>query len=181
MSPLESTTSASLDADDVYLRSSYLENVLEHAFIGDLLRTLWQRRIRNIEILRSAVDAWGYDLVLSSESETRYVQLKSRKQGGKTSGVPVSGKLDDKPGSCVIWMEYDPETLRLGPFYWYADGDIRHMTPAKRTTANAQGEKPIRRDTFILKMADFKRVDDLWELARRLLPTACACPSAKEG
>lgn len=45
------------------LHSTLRERIVEHVFIGDALRRLWQREVRDVEILRSEFDAGGYDLV----------------------------------------------------------------------------------------------------------------------
>ena len=44
--------------------SSLREKIIEHLFLGDLLRCLWRKGTRDIEILRTEVDRDGYDLVL---------------------------------------------------------------------------------------------------------------------
>ena len=38
------------------VNSSTREKVLEHLFVGDLLRCLWRRGARDIEVLRAEVD-----------------------------------------------------------------------------------------------------------------------------
>ena len=50
--------------DSQFLHSSLREKVLEHLFVGDLLRCLWRLGRRDIELLRAEVDYAGYDLVL---------------------------------------------------------------------------------------------------------------------
>jgi hypothetical protein len=47
-----------------FLQSSLREKLLEHLFIGELLRRLWRLGRRDIEVLRAEIDASGYDLVL---------------------------------------------------------------------------------------------------------------------
>lgn len=62
-----------------HARNSVLrEIVLEHFFVGEVLKRLWQKRIFDVEILRSEFDAGGYDLVLSRGEIVRHIQLKSR-------------------------------------------------------------------------------------------------------
>ena len=39
--------------------SSLREKLLEHLFVGELLRTLWRRGARRVELLRAEVDAGG--------------------------------------------------------------------------------------------------------------------------
>jgi hypothetical protein len=60
-----------------YVQSSLREKLLEHVFIGELLRCLWRSGRRDIEVLRAEIDASGYDLVLECNGVLRHVQFKS--------------------------------------------------------------------------------------------------------
>ncbi|MFE3835591.1 hypothetical protein [Pseudogemmobacter sonorensis] len=56
-------------------RNSVLrEIILEHLFVGELLRHLWRAGVTDAEILRSEFDAGGHDLVLSRDALTRHIQ-----------------------------------------------------------------------------------------------------------
>ena len=57
-----------------FLESGLREKVLEHLFVGDLLRCLWRKGARDIEVLRAEVDRAGYDLVLECNGVLRHVQ-----------------------------------------------------------------------------------------------------------
>ena len=85
------------------LESSLREKVLEHLFVGDLLRCLWCRGSRDIEVLQTEVDRGGYDLVLESNGFLRHVQLKASYRSAKTSRVGININLAKKPSGCVIW------------------------------------------------------------------------------
>ena len=64
--------------------SSAREKVLEHLFVGELLRCLWRRGIRNMEVLRAEVDMGGYDLVMAvarSEAENGPGRLRDLRNG----------------------------------------------------------------------------------------------------
>ena len=45
-----------------YLESSFREKLLEHVFVSELLQEAWLGRGQTMEVLRSEVDAAGYDL-----------------------------------------------------------------------------------------------------------------------
>lgn len=45
-------------------KSSYREMLLEHLFVGELLKLLWLSGIHDIEVLKPQVDDAGYDLNL---------------------------------------------------------------------------------------------------------------------
>lgn len=59
-----------------YRESSFREKLLEHVFVSELLQEAWLGRRQTMEVLRSEVDAAGYDLVLECGGTIRYVQLK---------------------------------------------------------------------------------------------------------
>lgn len=172
--------------EDAFRRSSYLERVLEFAFLGDLLRRFWIEGVRDIEVLRADVDAWGYDIVLARGGTMRHVQLKASKRDGSTRSVPVNGGLQDKPGGCVVWMMYDPASLMAGPFLWFGAPPsempprIRALAPARRTTPDASGSKPLRADTYLLPRARCERLEDLPTLATRLFPDVASVSAGTE-
>lgn len=47
------------------------ERIVEHVFVGEAMRRLWQLGIVNIEILRAEFDATGYDVVMCCGSVMR--------------------------------------------------------------------------------------------------------------
>ena len=57
--------------------SSGREKVLEHIFLGDLLRALWRMGMHDVQVLRPEVDRNGYEFMLGHERIRRSVQLKS--------------------------------------------------------------------------------------------------------
>ena len=75
-------------------KSSTREKVLEHLFVGDLLRCLWRRGGRDVEVLRAEVDKGGYDIVLEANDVIRHVQLKSSHRTAATSEVGINIALD---------------------------------------------------------------------------------------
>ncbi len=40
-----------------YADSSVRENLIEHVFLGELLRGLWRKNVRDLEVLRPEVDS----------------------------------------------------------------------------------------------------------------------------
>ena len=74
--------------------SSHREKVVEHVFLGELLRHLWVARIAGVQVLKPEVDASGYDLVLSLGKVIRHVQLKdvdARREGSVAADPGVPG------------------------------------------------------------------------------------------
>src|SRR5438105_4576529 len=92
-----------------FLQSSLREKLIEHLFIGDLMRCLWRRGCREVEILRAEVDYSGYDVVVECSGVLRHIQLKSSYRGAKTDNVNISVSLTRKPCGCVVWTMFDPD------------------------------------------------------------------------
>jgi hypothetical protein len=96
--------------------SSGREKVLEHIFLGDLLRALWRMGVHDTQVLRPEVDRNGYEFMLGHERIRRSVQLKSTYRGGKAREVTLNRYLENEPSGCVILMMFAKDTLELGPF-----------------------------------------------------------------
>lgn len=79
---------------------------MEHVFIGDALRTLWQRGVLDVEVLRSKFYAHGYDLIMAQGKIVRHIQFKTGIHE-KPQRVSVGSSLADKPSDCVIWIQVD--------------------------------------------------------------------------
>jgi hypothetical protein len=153
-----------------FTHSTLRERIVEHIFVGDVLRALWRRGILDVEILRPEFDAHGYDVVLSRGRIVRHLQLKTQAKGK----VGVSRALADKPSGCVVWITIDTETLELGPFYWFggAPGEplpsISGYPILKRTTPNAAGVKPFRKNHHKLPLSCFSELRTIDDVIARL-------------
>lgn len=153
--------------------SSAREQIVEHLFVGELLKRLWQRGAHDVEVLRSEVDNSGYDVVLEHADVVRHVQLKSSFRGATTNSQKVSLKLQRKPSGCVVWVVFDQDTLELGPFLWFggAPGEplrIDHFPVGKHTKGNAQGVKGERPNTRVINRGRFRKLDTLDDLMNAL-------------
>lgn len=155
------------------VHSTLRERIVEHVFIGDLLRTLWRRDIIDVEVLRSECDAYGYDLVLCRGQLVRHIQLKS--QGGRMSPtVSVGRALAEKPSGCVIWIQLDPQTLELGPFRWFGGlpgqklPDISLFPNPLRPTHNKSRQRPPRLNYHAVSLTAFETLASIDELIVRL-------------
>jgi hypothetical protein len=157
------------------LQSSRREKLIEHLFVGEVLRVLWQAGVHEVDILRAETDAGGYDIVIELDSIVRHVQLKSSAVKAKTARQNVNLALAKKPSGCVVWVMFDPETLALGPFLWFGDKpgkplpDINSLPKAKHTKGNAQGEKPERENIRVISKGLFSNVDKVSGIVERLL------------
>ncbi len=153
--------------------SSLREQALGHVFLGQLLTFMWQSGARDIEVLKSEVDRGGYDLVLEANGIIRHVQLKSSFRGSKVREVDVSTKLLRKPGGCVLWIEFDSESLGIGRFYWFGgkagtalpDLGLRVSRHSKGNSDGEKNERPIHR---VLTRGRFEPLADIREVVERL-------------
>lgn len=154
--------------------SSYREKLIEHLFIGELLRHLWQRGVVNAEFIRPEVDSGGYDLVVECNSVLRHIQLKSSYRGAKTTRQKIHIQLSKKPSGCVVWIQFDPETLELGPYLWFGGEpgkplrDIEHLPVAKHTKGDSTGSKGERPKIRVLNKGKFEKIPSIDVLATKL-------------
>jgi len=129
-----------------YIHSTLREHIVEHIFVGDALRRLWQLGVTDVEVLRSEFDAGGYDLVMSRGKVDRHIQFKTVTVGGRAAKTKISLKLMDKPSGCVIWIVVTSE-LGFESYLWFGGSpgeplpDISRLKVAKHTKGNAKGEK----------------------------------------
>lgn len=153
--------------------SSLREKLIEHVFVGELLRCLWLRGVRQVEVLRSEVDRGGYDIVLECNGICRHIQLKASHRDAKTSRVDVNLNLASKSSGCVIWIWFDPATLSLGPFLWFGDKPGQRLPElgdhvGRHTRGDQSGQKHERTNIRVLAKGQFTRLESVTDIATRL-------------
>lgn len=57
-----------------YLKSSFREKLIEHLFIGELLKTSWSHADYSLELSKPEVDVSGYDIIGESNRFVRHIQ-----------------------------------------------------------------------------------------------------------
>lgn len=135
-----------------YLKSSYREKLIEHLFIGELLKLSWSTGACSIEVSKPEVDNQGYDLIAEENGILRHIQLKTAKLDAKASYQKVHIALANKPSGCVLWIFFDETTMQLGPFLFFGGKpgeklpDISQFKVAKHTKGNKDGVKAERPD-----------------------------------
>jgi hypothetical protein len=153
--------------------SSLREQALGHLFLGQLLAFMWRNGGRDIEVLKSEVDRGGYDVVLEANGIIRHVQLKSSFRGSKVREVDVSTKLLRKPGGCILWLEFDRESLLIERFYWFGGNagnalpDLGHRI-SRHSKGNSEGEKNERPIHRALARGRFEALADIREVVGKL-------------
>lgn len=155
-------------------QSVYREQLLEHLLIGELLKHSWLHCGADLEVSQPAVDRAGHDVVLEANGVTRHLQLKSSFITGKTQSQSIHVGLAAKPSGCVVWIQFDRETMKLGPFLLFAGEpgqplpDIASLKVAKHTKGDANGVKKERPNVRVVPRSRFRRVDDIPQLYRAL-------------
>ena len=157
-----------------YAESSARENLIEHVFLGELLRGLWRKNVRDLGVLRPEVDSGGYDLALEFKGLTRHVQLKSSFTGARRSDLTASVKLLDRPSACILWIFFDPDTLLLGPFLWFGGAAGEKIPPlgdkiAKHTKPNALLEKADRPAHRVVPKSRFAKLETIEAVIQKLI------------
>jgi hypothetical protein len=169
------------DPDTVY--STLRASIVEHVFIGDLFRRLWERRVFDVEVLRGEIDAGGYDVVFRYGKIFRHIQLKTGYTDGSKRSVPVNLKIGDKPSGCVIWIILTRD-LKIDSFLWFGGlpgtrfPDIQSMRVTKQTRGPPGAKKP-RSSHRNLPSSRFKKLKTHDEVLAKLfgdLPVALPLP-----
>ena len=156
------------------LHSSYREMLLEHLFVGEVMRHLWVSGGKRLEILKPQVDDAGYDLVFELGKIVRHIQLKTSFEGSTVRRFNVNAGLAAKPSGCVICILFSKENLELGPFLWFgaAPGkplpDLDRFQAAKHTKGNAQGVKTARPNLKVVPRSEFESVPSIPQLVVKL-------------
>jgi hypothetical protein len=144
--------------------------VLEHLFVGEVMRYCWRAGLPRIEMLKSQVDNSGYDIVLEAHGVMRHIQLKSSHVDAATAVVGINIELANKPSGCVIWMSFKPDTLAFDHFLWFGGepgeplDSLEGYKTGKHTKANAQGIKAERASVKRLPKAAFTRLITIEEV-----------------
>jgi hypothetical protein len=162
---VNSTTDVAMADSDAHSHHSTLrECIVEHVFVGEMLRRYWRRGVRDVEVLISEFDAHGYDLVIVRGRIIRHVQFKTgRNKPGKVS---VSRALAEKPSGCVIWIKVN-DSLDLGPFYFFGGAPGSPLTTLsafpspRRATHNKDGVRPIRQNHCEIPATQFRMVTEI--------------------
>jgi hypothetical protein len=153
--------------------SSLREQALGHLFLGQLLAFMWQSEARDIEVLKSEVDRGGYDVVLEANDVIRHVQLKSSFRGSKVREVDVSTKLLRKPGGCILWLEFDPESLAIERYYWFGSKAGNALPDlgeriSRHSKGNSEGEKNERPIHRVLTRGRFEALASIAKVVERM-------------
>lgn len=164
-------------SDAAYIYSSFFEQLVEHVFISELLQEAWYGLGVMIEVLRSEVDASGFDVVLECGGIVRHVQLKTSRSGGARASQNVNVALLLKPSGCVVWLirEEDAVTCRARLSYLFFGGKpgkplprLKGFKTAKHTKGDSTGLKKPRPNIRVVPKRKFEAVPTTRLLIGRL-------------
>jgi len=153
-----------------YLKSSFREKLIEHLFVGELLKHSWRSGVCSLEISKPEVDNQGYDLIAETNGIIRHIQLKAAHLQAKTAKQNVHIALAGKPSGCVIWIYINKETLELGPYLFFGDSpgeplpDMNSFKVARHTKRDAKGIKLERPEIRVVPKNEFRRLESIGEV-----------------
>lgn len=147
--------------------SSYREKLIEHLFVGELLKLSWRNGDCELEVASPEVDNSGYDVIAELRGIVRHIQLKASYVGSITTTQKVHVRLGRKPSGCVIWIYFNEETLELGPFLFFGGGpgeplpDIDSAKIARHSKGDASGYKAERPNIRVINKGTFRKYDTI--------------------
>lgn len=158
------------EADTRY--SSLREKIVEHLFLGEILRGLWAAGKYGAEVSRSESDSFGYDVVIECGPVIRHIQLKS-KRGRPPRKVSIARSLGKKPGGCVVCMILEND-LRIRDYRWFGGSpgntlpSMSGLSPSKRLRRDKAGERPPRSNHIDVPISKFEMVSTIADLTSKL-------------
>jgi len=156
------------------LNSSFREKLIEHLFIGELLKLSWLNNEYSLEVSKPEVDNSGYDLIIEAKGILRHIQLKSVFVGAKTSRQNIHVSLAEKQSGCVVWVYFNKNNLGLGPFLFFGGKpgetlpDLSNLKIAKHTKGDAEGFKAERPNIRTVNKGNFTSYETIEELYKIL-------------
>ena len=162
--------------------STQRERLLEHRMVSDLAELMLRRGVE-MDVMRGEFDGHGHDVVFQAAGVLRHVQLKAMILGGKRSNVSINVRLRSQPSGCVVWMTYDPATLKVVEYRWLG-GEPGEPLPdigsaiTRHSKANMSSQKTQRVGHRDVAKSKFDRLTSLDALADRMFgPTRSSATS----
>lgn len=155
--------------------SSYREKLIEHLFLGELLKLSWQKYGCSLEIARPEVDNSGYDAIVEANRIVRHIQIKASIVGGKTASQKIHLKLAEKPSACVLWIYFNEDTMQLGPYLYFGASEpgkpmnsLADRKVAKHTKGNKDGFKAERQNLRVIPKSAFSAFTSMEQVYEQL-------------
>lgn len=154
--------------------SSFREKLIEHLFIGELLKLSWLHHRCSLEIARPEVDFSGYDCIAEVTGVIRHIQIKTSIIGSTTKEQKIHTKLGDKQSGCMVWIFFKEHPMELGPFLFFGGlpgqplPSLEGLKTAKHTKGNKDGIKAKRQNLRVLPKRRFEEVETIEDIYARL-------------
>jgi len=148
-------------------QSVYREKLIEHLFVGEMLKLSWLKYGATLEVSHSLLDRSGHDIVLEANGVVRHIQLKTSAVSAATASQNIHLDLARKPSGCVIWIQFDPATMALGPYLFFGGlpgeplADLQRFRVGRHTKANVEGIKAERPNIRVVPRASFVRIESI--------------------
>jgi len=159
-------------------QSVYREKLIEHLFVGEMLKLSWLKYAATLEVSHSLLDRSGHDIVLEANGVVRHIQLKTSAISATTANQNVHLDLGRKPSGCVIWIQFAPATMALGPFLFFGGlpgeplAELQGFKVAKHTKANVKGIKAERPNIRVVPRTSFTYIESIEALYAELFGSA---------
>ena len=160
--------------DKHYLKSSFREKLIEHLFIGEMLKLSWRSEGCGLEVAKPEVENQGYDLIAEENGVIRHIQLKAAHLQAKAAKQKVHIALSAKPSGCVVWVYFNEETLELGPLLFFGNSageplpSLDGRRVAKHTKANSDGVKAERPEIREIPKGRFEKLETMEQVYAKL-------------
>lgn len=142
--------------------------MLEYHLSGAVTSELLLRDLP-FELLRTDCDRDGYDLVIEANSIIRHIQLKGQVLGGAAREVTAHVNLATKPSACMIWMTYDPLTMRPVSYRFFGNPPGKRIPPlGDQIATHSRGKKKPRPDHRVIAAKRFEKLTGLEALVDHL-------------
>ena len=157
-----------------YLKSSFREKLIEHLFIGELLKHSWLEGDCSLEVAKPEVDNQGYDLIAEENGIIRYIQLKAAYSQARAAKQKVHVALSGKPSGCVVWVYFNEQSMELGPFLFFGGSaalplpSLEGFKIAKHTKPNVEGVKTERPEIREIPKGRFRSHETVKEIYEQL-------------
>ena len=158
--------------------SSFREKLIEHLFVGELLKISWLQGDCLLQVAKPEVDNAGYDLIAENGGVIRHIQIKASRMGAKTAKQNVHIRLAEKSSGCVIWIFFEENSgknkLKLKSFLFLGGNpgkplpSIEHGKIARHTKADTTGHKAERKNFREVKKKEFETFHSIEKLYKKL-------------
>ena len=124
------------------------------------------------------MDSQGYDLIAEENGIIRHIQLKAAHLEAKARKQKVHIALSSKPSGCIVWVYFNKETMKLGPFLFFGSSPGRPLPSlegfkvAKHTKADAEGVKAERSEIRDIPRGKFAKYDTVEQIYEQLFKSA---------